>query len=218
VHNTLLFAYAIVAQGGVEPADGGTIYYIKKGLSPPSLLSFGAHEPKSPIVHLPTKYADSIKPMEKYMLQKLADRGVAMRAGYYIYDSATQQCTCWTAVYSGERNQCKCAMAAELCRAELRKADTTSVALETAAVAAIRDFAMQITAREKRIPKELQDPIVVSSNSFSVYHHVFGLAKAAEAARVVDEEQAASLMDSLRGEDLGDILAGTYRNLDSPEA
>ena len=139
------------------------------------------------------------------MLRKLADRGVCSRDGFHIYDSTTEQCTCWMAVYSGERNKCKHGMGSELVAKELRAAEL-SVALETAAVNSIRDFAAHITAREQRLPKALQDLLVISSNAFSVYNHVSGLAKAAEVARQIDVETTA-VLDSLRSEDLGDILA-----------
>ena len=213
VHNTLLLAYVIVAQDGVEPAPDGTTFYIRKGLSPPSVLSFGAHEPKSPVVHLPTKYADSSKPMEDYMFATFAERGIPSKDGYHIYDRTTEQCTCWTAVYAGERNKCTHGMAAELVQNKLCHNQNAAVALETAAIAGIRDFGMQITARERHIPKELQDHVVVSSNAFSVYHHVLGLAKAAEVARVVDVDAAVEITNSLRSEELGDVLDdGAHRS------
>ena len=203
VHERLLLAHAIVIRGGVR-AGPGTLMFVKKGLSPRSLIQFGSHASRpSRDIRVAAVHA---APISEWIERDCVGSNETVPAGYYCVDIATRECTCFDFMYHGpSRGSCKHCMA---CVLTLRAPD-----VEEAAIDSLRDFTTAVRVREVSVRKGDQVPEALSADARSVWEFVCSQAvTVAHSASSGETTSVTETLASLETEDLGVLLekdAGT---------
>ena len=207
MHYTFLRACMIVMQGGVHcVATPGTlagsrlhdIYAVRRGLSYPSDLRFGAHGVHSGVeFHHPASMRSALQPMADFLRAEFEGRGVPQNLGsnVVLVDRAEEECECAAFQHVGPARPCKHLVAVNI-KAQFPRPGEAEALCEMC-------FGEALQRRERRVSPLLQDPKIATGTPREVFERVLELRRLRHAApqgaaQAPQDDAAAARLEEMR--------------------